>query len=252
MKAALMGIYTLWLRDITRFVRDKPRIISSSVQPLLWLFVLGLGLSTAFVRGGGDNNYMRFIYPGIISMSVLFTSIFSAVSIIWDREFGFLKEVLVAPIPRWSVAIGRALGGSTVAVLQGTIILIVAPLVGVSFTFSQLALAFLIMFMIAFSMTSFGILIAARMHTHEGFQVVVNFILLPMFFLSGAMFPVGEGLPSWMQALVRINPLSYGVDALRQTLVGIKINPIWLDLSVVAGFGAFALMMAVWYFEKHE
>ncbi|OFW34704.1 MAG: ABC transporter [Candidatus Aquicultor primus] len=252
MKAAMMGIYTLWLRDITRFVRDKPRIISSSVQPLLWLFVLGLGLSTAFVRGGGDNDYMRFIYPGIISMSVLFTSIFSAVSIIWDREFGFLKEVLVAPIPRWSVAVGRALGGSTVAVLQGTIILVVAPLVGVSFTFSQLALAFLIMFMIAFSMTSFGILIAARMHTHEGFQVVVNFILLPMFFLSGAMFPVSEGLPAWMQALVRINPLSYGVDALRQTLVGIKINSIWLDLSVVAGFGAFALIMAVWYFEKHE
>ncbi|MDI6817374.1 MAG: ABC transporter permease [Actinomycetota bacterium] len=252
MKAALMGIYTLWLRDITRFVRDKPRIISSSVQPLLWLFVLGLGLSTAFVRGGGDNDYMRFIYPGIISMSVLFTSIFSAVSIIWDREFGFLKEVLVAPIPRWSVAVGRALGGSTVAVLQGTIILVVAPLVGVSFTFSQLALAFLIMFMIAFSMTSFGILIAARMHTHEGFQVVVNFILLPMFFLSGAMFPVSEGLPVWMQALVRVNPLSYGVDALRQTLVGIKLNSIWLDLSVVAVFGVFALTMAVWYFEKHE
>jgi len=251
MKGALIGIYTLWLRDITRFVRDKPRIISSSVQPLLWLFVLGLGLSTAFVRGG-DADYMRFIYPGIISMSVLFTSIFSAVSIIWDREFGFLKEVLVAPIPRWSVVIGRALGGSTVAVMQGTIILIFAPAVGVSFTAGQLVLAFLIMFMIAFSMTSFGILIAARMHTHEGFQVVVNFVLLPMFFLSGAMFPVNQGLPGWMHMLVRVDPLSYGVDALRQTLVGIEVYSIWLDFLVVMSFGVAALTLAVWYFERHE
>lgn len=251
MKAALMGIYTLWLRDVTRFLRDKPRIISSAVQPLLWLFILGLGLSTAFVRGG-DPQYVRFIFPGIISMSVLFTSIFSAVSIIWDREFGFLKEVLVAPIPRWAVAIGRALGGSTVAVLQGTIILLVAPIIGVSFTAAQLLTAFLIMFMIAFSMTSFGILIAARMHTHEGFQVVSNFVLLPMFFLSGAMFPTNRGLPSWMNLLVRIDPLGYGVDALRQTLVGIKIYPLWLDLAVVVGFGAVALTIGVWYFERNE
>jgi len=251
MKAALMGIYTLWLRDVTRFLRDKPRIISSAVQPLLWLFILGLGLSTAFVRGG-DPQYVRFIFPGIISMSVLFTSIFSAVSIIWDREFGFLKEVLVAPIPRWAVAVGRALGGSTVAVLQGTIILLVAPVIGVSFTASQLLVAFLIMFMIAFSMTSFGILIAARMHTHEGFQVVSNFVLLPMFFLSGAMFPTNRGLPSWMNVLVSIDPLGYGVDALRQTLVGIKIYPLWLDLAVVVGFGAVALTIGVWYFERNE
>jgi len=251
LKAALTGIYTLWLRDVTRFVRDKPRIVSSAVQPLLWLFVLGMGLSTAFVRGG-DPNYLRFIYPGIVTMSVLFTSIFSAVSIIWDREFGFLKEVLAAPIPRWSVAIGRALGGSTVAVMQGTIVLLFAPIVGVSFTPLQLLLAFLLMFMIAFSMTSFGILVAARMHTHEGFQVVVNFILLPMFFLSGAMFPINEGLPAWMHALVQINPLGYGVDALRQTLVGIKVYPIWLDIAVVVSFGATALAIGVWYFERNE
>ncbi|MBE0447035.1 MAG: ABC transporter permease [Actinobacteria bacterium] len=251
MKSALVGIYTLWLRDVTRFIRDKPRIISSSVQPLLWLFVLGLGLSTAFVRGGGSD-YLRFIYPGIIAMSVLFTSIFSAVSIIWDREFGFLKEVLAAPIPRWSVAIGRALGGSTVAVMQGTIVLLFAPVVGLSFTAAQLLLAFLLMFMIAFSMTSFGILIAVRMHTHEGFQVVVNFILLPMFFLSGAMFPTQKGLPVWMHVLVSIDPLSYGVDALRQTLIGNPIYPIWLDILVVVCFGAIVLAIGVWYFERNE
>ncbi|NCO65828.1 MAG: ABC transporter [Candidatus Aquicultor secundus] len=251
MKEALMGIYTLWLRDVIRFLRDKPRIVSSAAQPLLWLFVLGLGLSTAFVRGG-SSQYLRFIYPGIISMSVLFTSIFSAVSIIWDREFGFLKEVLVAPIPRWSVAVGRALGGSTVAVMQGTIILLVAPLIGVKFGLVQLFFAFIIMFMIAFSMTSFGILIATRMRTHEGFQVVVNFLLLPMFFLSGAMFPTGKGLPVWMQVLVRIDPLSYGVDALRQTLVGLKVFPIWLDLGIVFCFGTVALALGVWYFERTE
>ncbi len=248
-----MGIYTLWLRDITRFLKDKPRIVSSAAQPLLWLFVLGMGLSTAFVRGGGGSpQYLRFIYPGIISMSVLFTSIFSAVSIIWDREFGFLKEVLVAPIPRWSVAIGRALGGSTVAVLQGAIILLFAPIVHVSFSALQLMSAFLVMFMIAFSMTSFGILIATRMQTHEGFQVITNFIILPMFFLSGAMFPTGRSLPAWMRALVHINPLSYGVDALRGTLVGMRGFSIWLDLLIVIGFGAIMLTIGAYYFERTE
>lgn len=251
MKAALMGVYTLWLRDVTRFLRDKPRIASSAAQPLLWLFVLGMGLSTAFARGG-DSTYLQFIYPGIISMSVLFTSVFSAVSIIWDREFGFLKEVLVAPIPRWSVALGRALGGSTVSVIQGTIILIFGPLIGMSFTPLQLLKAFLIMFLIASAMTSFGIFIAARLRTHESFQVVINFMLLPMFFLSGAMFPVNEGLPSWMQILVKIDPLSYGVDALRQTLIGVSVYPLWLDIAVMAGFGAIALALGVWYFERTE
>lgn len=251
MRAALMGIYTLWLRDVTRFLRDKPRIISSAAQPLLWLFVLGLGLSTAFVRGGSPQ-YLRFIYPGIISMSVLFTSIFSAISIIWDREFGFLKEVLVAPIPRWSVAIGRALGGSTVAVLQGAIILLFAPVVKVSFSIPQLIFAFIVMFMIAFSMTSFGILVAARMQTHEGFQVIMNFLLLPMFFLSGAMFPTNKGLPVWMTVLVHIDPLSYGVDALREILVGMGRFSLFLDLGVIILFGAVMLSIGAYYFERTE
>jgi len=251
MKAALVGIYTLWLRDITRFLRDRPRIISSAAQPLLWLFVLGMGLSTAFVRGG-DPAYLRFIYPGIISMSILFTSVFSAVTIIWDREFGFLKEVLVAPIPRWSVAIGKAFGGSTVAVIQGTIVLLVAPVLGLKFTLLQLLGAFAIMFIVAFSMTSLGIFIAAKMSTHEGFQVVVNFLLLPIFFLSGAMFPINGQLPSWMQVLVRIDPLSYGVDALRQVMVGIQIFPLWLDLGIVFFFGALMLAIGAWYFERSE
>ncbi len=251
MRAALMGIYTLWLRDVTRFLRDRPRIISSAAQPLLWLFVLGLGLSTAFVRGGSPQ-YLRFIYPGIIAMSVLFTSIFSAISIIWDREFGFLKEVLVAPIPRWSVAIGRALGGSTVAVLQGAIILLFAPVVKVSFSIPQLIFAFIVMFMIAFSMTSFGILVAARMQTHEGFQMIMNFLLLPMFFLSGAMFPTDRGLPIWMNALVHIDPLSYGVDALREILVGMGRFSLFLDLGVIILFGTVMLSVGAYYFEKTE
>ncbi len=251
MRAALMGIYTLWLRDVTRFLRDRPRIISSAAQPLLWLFVLGLGLSTAFVRGGSPQ-YLRFIYPGIIAMSVLFTSIFSAISIIWDREFGFLKEVLVAPIPRWSVAIGRALGGSTVAVLQGAIILLFAPVVKVSFSVPQLIFAFIVMFMIAFSMTSFGILVAARMQTHEGFQMIMNFLLLPMFFLSGAMFPTNRGLPIWMNALVHIDPLSYGVDALREILVGMGRFSLFLDLGVIILFGTVMLSVGAYYFEKTE
>lgn len=273
----LVGIYTVWLREIKRFLRDPSRIVGSFAQPILWLFLMGTGMGSGlgkvFSMGGGsgkfpgtDIDFLMFMYPGIIGMSVLFTSIFSAVSIVWDREFGFLKEMLVAPIPRYSITIGKALGGSTVAMLQGAILLILAPFVGVKFTFLIVIEVALLLFLVSFSLTSLGITIAARMKSMEGFQVIMNFLLMPMFFLSGAMFPL-SGLPSWMDKLVKLDPLTYGVDAIRGAILGHQeaINPmtgkVFLkipiyslthDVSIVALFGAVMIILAVWQFNRAE
>ena len=220
----LRAIYSIWLRDIIRYRRDRSRLISSVAQPALFLFVFGTGLSQGLaIQGGlgGGNNYITFIYPGIIGMTILFTSIFSAISIVWDREFGFFKEVMVAPISRAAVAIGKAVGGSTVAMLQGIIILFFAPLIGVSLSIPQLFLVLPLMFLIAFALTSLGIVVAARMATMEGFQMVMNFLVMPLFLLSGAMFPITK-LPGWLKGLTIIDPLTYGVDALRIIMLGPK------------------------------
>lgn len=256
----LRGVYTLWLRDVKRFLRDKARILGATAPPLLWLFIIGTGINKSFTKvlaleeaksvlGKGD--YIFFLYPGIIGMALLFTSIFSAASIIWDREFGFLKEVLVAPISRSAVAIGRALGGSTVAMFQGSILLLLAPLVKVNLTFPGLISLVLFMFLLSFSLTSLGIVIAARMRSMEGFQMVMNFLTLPMFFLSGAIFPL-KNLPSWLDLLVQINPLTYGVDLLRYIMGGFNEYPLGRDLLVIVGFGLVMIALAVWEFNQAE
>jgi len=228
------AIYILWLRDLKRYWYDKARIIASLGQPILFLFVLGTALSPSF-KGPAGINFSEFIYPGIISMTVLFTSIFSAISIVWDREFGFLKEVLVAPVSRWSIVTGKALGGSTVAVLQGTLMLSLAPLVGVKLTPLIILETLIVMFLIALAITSLGIVIAARMKEMEGFQMVVNFVIMPIFFLSGALFPL-DRLPQWLNILTRIDPLTYGVDLLRGVILKVNIFPFWLDTAVILGF----------------
>jgi ABC-2 type transport system permease protein len=262
----LIGIYTIWWRDVLRFWRDKPRIVGAIAQPALFLFVLGVGLSKglgggmtsigARATGAGGSltggvDYVTFIYPGIIGMTVLFTSIFSAISIIWDREFGFLKEVMVAPLSRWAVAVGKALGGSTVATLQGTLILLFAPIIGVSLSLLTILKLFLLMFLTSFTLTSLGIVIAARMKTMEGFQMIMNFFMMPMFFLSGALFPLSN-LPQWMKVLVRVDPLSYGVDILRYTVIGINQYPVWQDLAVLSGLAVIMISLAVYQFGKTE
>lgn len=271
----LVGIYTIWLREVKRFVRDRARIVGSFAQPILWLLLLGTGMGTGlakvFSRGGGTEmfpgtgiGYLEFLYPGIIGMSILFTSIFSAVSIVWDREFGFLKEVLVAPIPRYSITIGKALGGSTVAMLQGAVLLLFAPFVGVSLKTMIVIELILIMFLNSFSLTSFGIVVAARMKSMEGFQVIMNFLMMPMFFLSGAMFPL-TGLPVWMEKLVKLNPLTYGIDAIRGSMLGahkievagkvlfqIPAYALAHDVGIVAVFGALMIVLAVFQFNRAE
>lgn len=275
----LMGVYTIWLRDLLRFFRDRARIIGSIAQPSLYLFVLGTGLSSTLGEEQASG-YIRFIYPGIIAMTLLFTSVFSSISIIWDREFGFLKEVLVAPVSRAAVAVGKSLGGASVATLQGTMMLIFAPFVGYEIGFLFIIQLIPLMLLISFSLTSMGVLVAARMRSMEGFQVIMNFILMPMFFLSGAMFPL-KGLPSWLSYLTRFDPLTYGVDALRNlftkinhsdsiiisngagndTLRGVlqarvelfkPINTLAFDLTVITVFGIIMIALAMKQFEKTE
>lgn len=270
LRSALDGVVTLWYRDIIRFARDRSRIVGSLAQPVLFLVVFGIGLSPAMgsLGSSGGLDYGQFIFPGIVAMSVLFTSMFSAVSVIWDREFGFLKEVLVAPVPRWSLVAGKALGGTTTAMFQGVLILVLAPFVGVSLTPLSVIKLLIMMFCTAFSLSALGLLIAGRMKSMEGFQMIMNFLMMPMFFLSGALFPL-SGLPGWLAILTRIDPVSYGVDAIRQallgtdastqaaaksvglTLFGNSLNP-WVDILIVLAFGAVMIGFAVSAFSKQE
>jgi ABC-2 type transport system permease protein len=220
------GIYIIWYRDLLRWWRDRQRILPSFFQPILYLFVFGVGLGSALGGAAGAGTgasalgvgYTTFMYPGVLAMSVLFTAIFSSMSIVWDREFGFLKEIQVAPIRRSAVAIGKALGGSSVAMLQASLLLVVAPFVGVGLS-PLLVLEILgLLFLLAFALAAFGVAIASRMRSMEGFQVVTTFIMMPILFLSGAFFPL-RGLPLWLTALTRLDPAAYAVDALRRVVL---------------------------------
>lgn len=257
---ALKAIYTIWLRDVIRFYRERTRIVGMLGQPLLYLLIVGTGLSASFRMSFAPQgfSYLEFMYPGIIGMTVLFTSVFSAISIVWDREFGFLKEVLVAPVPRWSVAIGKALGGSTIAMFQASILLLLAPLIGVKLGPVMILQLMGMLFLIAFSLTSLGITIASRMETMEGFQMIMNFLIMPLFFLSGAMFPM-KNVPPWMVALMKIDPLTYGVDALRNIIFAASPARDFLiqfsmgtDLAVVAAMSLLFITAGTLAFNKIE
>lgn len=220
MNAALSAVYTIWLRELWTFFREKARIVGMIGQPLLYLVVIGKGISSTMgiLGAPADLDYVAFLYPGVLGMSILFTSVFSAVSIIWDREFGFLKEVLVAPVPRWAVALGKSFGGASVTTLQTVILLLLAPLAGITLTWRGTGLMLVLAFVLALALTSFGLAIASFMNSMQGFQMIMNFLIMPLFFLSGAIFPLTSGVPAWMTALMKVNPLTYGVDALRHAL----------------------------------
>lgn len=258
----LKGAYTIWYRDVLRFGRDRVRIIASLGQPLLFLFVFGTGLAPSMSAAtGGALDFRQFMFPGILAMAVLFTAIFSAVSIVWDREFGFLKEVMVAPVSRTAVALGKVAGGATVAMFQGVIVLLLAPVVGVKLSLAQVAWLIALMLLLATVMTAFGILIAARQKSMEGFQVMMQFLLMPMFFLSGAFFPL-RGVPLWLSWLSRIDPVTYGVDGLRQKalsrsvtpamLQALALHPVATDVAVMAALAVAFIVPAVWQFGRQE
>src|SRR5579884_3146668 len=241
--ASLRAVYMIWKRDLIRYTRDRMRLIASLAQPVLFLVVFGTGLSSS-LRGAGGGigaagsslQYVQFIYPGVIGMAVLFSAVFGAMSIVWDREFGFLKEVLVAPIHRSAVAVGKSLGSATQAMVQGLILLVLAPIAGVRLTVVGVVELIPLLFVLAFALSTLGVAIAARMRTMQGFQVVMNFLMMPLFFLAGSLFPLGGNLPAWLTVLTRLDPVSYGIDAIRRTVLdgtgvpGAALNRIGLSL----------------------
>jgi len=252
-------VYTIWLREMLRYVRSKSRIISSLAMPIIWLALLGTALGTMVENSPllpPDMNYVQYIAPGIIGMTILFTSIFAGISIIFDREFGFLKEILVAPVSRLSIVLGKALGGTTTAMIQGMIMFFFAILLGVRFT-SELGFgigfiaAIVFMFLIGLSFVSLGIAIASKIESHEGFQMIMSFLIMPMFFLSGALYPI-KTLPGWLKILTYIDPLTYGIDGLRYSIQGSSVAQfhILLDLGVLSGFCLFTLLLSAYLFKK--
>jgi len=230
----LRPVYIIWYRDILRFYREKSQIYTSLFRPVLWLFAFGMGLRPSF-QGMGGFNYVQFIFPGVIAMTLIFTAIGSAISIIWDREFGFLKEILVAPIHRSWVVIAKALSGSTLAVIQGALVFIFAPFVHVHFTVDQILLSLVVMFLMSMALTSLGIILAARMSSFEGFGAIMNFVIMPLYFLSGAVYPL-KGLPGWLYTVTMINPLTYGVDLLRTVMLGIHQFSVLSNIVYLLGF----------------
>jgi len=259
----LRGIYTIWYRDILRFWHDKMRMISSITFPLLFLFVFGSGLSArmGFLSPGVD--FTQFMFPGIIGMTVLMSSFMAGISVVWDREFGFLKEVLVAPISRASVAVGKTLGAATVALFQGILILLFAPLIGVSLSAWTVLALLPLMLLLSASMGSLGILLATRIRSMEAFQAVMQMLMFPMVFLSGVFFPL-QGLPVWMNILVKLNPATYGIAPIRQVMLGappdspFAINllghtmSLWDNVTVLAVFGVIMTLLAMWSFSNQE
>jgi len=265
----LRAISVVWQRELIRFARNRLRIVTSLAQPVLFLFVLGTGLSTLTRRDVGFD-FRTFMFPGVIGMTVLFTAVFSAVSIVWDREFGFLREILIAPVRRSSIILGKALGGATVATLQGVIMLALAGFVHVPY--NPLLLLTLVgeMALTAFMITALGLMLASRITEVQSFQVVIQFFVMPMFFLSGAMFPL-SGLPGWLTWLTKVDPLSYAVDPMRravfahthapavvQRLMNPGVTwgswrlPVWFELVLLIALALAMMGVAVWQFARSE
>jgi ABC-2 type transport system permease protein len=247
----LEGIYTIWLRENKRFLRYRSRILTSVVTPLLWLLIFGTGLGSAIRFGGIAGSYKEFIFPGIIGQTVLFTSVFSGVGVIMDRQYGFLKEILVAPITRPSIVFGKALGISTTALIQGLILLLLSFVVGIQMTPSIFLMSTVVILLISLGLAGLGLLIASFTDSMEGFNLILSFIVLPIFLLSGALFPV-TGLPSVLKMAVYLDPLTYGVDALRAIILNYSVLPLYVDVSIVALFALIMVLISAYVFSTRE
>jgi ABC-2 type transport system permease protein len=252
------GIYAIWLREVKRALRDRGQLVGGVSRPLLWVLILGIGFNPYFraevygeVRFVVPYTYLQFIFPAVIALNIMYTSVQSAVSLIWDREFGFLREVLVSPMPRWAVLLGKILGGTTVAMFHGCLVLLLAYFADVQLTFSNIAIGLVLMFGLAFALTSLGVVIANRIRSFEGFGVFSNAVILPLYFTSSSIFPLDPSLtsaqakvlyPEWLVFLVTYNPLTYAVDALRGVFIGFNqfdptIGPIVIVVGIVVLFG---------------
>lgn len=251
MKRELMGIYAIWLREFRRMYRDKAGFLSSVARPVIWLLIMGVGLGSSMTFSGAGIDYLPFIAPGIVAMSVLFTSLFSGVSVIWDREFGFLKEMLVAPISRKSIIVGKALGGSTWSIMQSVIIIAISFAIGVQFLPTVVLTILPIIILVSVGFVSIGIAIASMMDTMEGFSAIMNFIVMPMFLMSGALFPINN-LPSYVSWIMYINPMTYGVELMRYACIGVSsFNPL-ISLGVVAAFTSASVVLASVLFSRKK
>jgi ABC-2 type transport system permease protein len=259
----------VWLRELIRFERTRTRILSGLIQPVLFLVVLGYGMSTLIGSTGGFD-FKKFMFPGIMAMSVVTTAIFSGISIVWDREFGFLREMLIAPTSRASLALGKTAGGATVAAVQGTIMLVLAPLIGVRLTAPLVLEIIGLELLMAVALTAFGVFVATRIEKMEGFQVVMQLVLFPMIFLSGALFPL-NGLPGWLTVLTRLNPLTYAIAPLRQVVFAAQSMPpaarerfsasvelfghnlsISTEIAITVGFAMIFIALAIRGFSRTE
>ncbi len=244
-------LQVMWLRQVKKYWRSKPRMIGSLGQPILFLVAFGFGFGHIYAKAGGGN-YLQFLAPGIIAMSILFTAMFTGIELIWDRRFGFLKETLVAPVSRSQLVLGRTLGGATVAVAQGIVVCIISVLVGFRPEHLELLpLALVFMFLIAFLFTALGTAIASRMEDMQAFPLIINFLIMPLFFLSGALFPL-TGAPKGLDVVMRLNPLSYGVDGLRGALTGTADFGFRLDLLVLVGVTIVVFIIEKQLFSKVE
>lgn len=245
----MSAIYILWLRELKKYSRSRTQIVASLGQPLLYLLVLGFGFGPVFQKAGGGS-YLQFVAPGVIGMVVLFTSVFSGIALLWDRQFGFLKETLVAPVPRILVMIGRTLGGATVSMLQGTLMVIVCLIAG--FRPTSLALvpvAILFMLLIATVFAALGVAIGSSLQDMQGFQLIMNFLVMPIFFLSGALFPLAD-LPTALEVATRLDPLSYGIDGLRGALIGQTQFGLATDLAVLCVVASCFVVLGAWSFSR--
>jgi ABC-2 type transport system permease protein len=266
----LRAIKIVWQRELIRFRQDRLRLVTSLVQPFLFLFVLGTGLSRLASGGTHGVDLRTFVYPGVLCMTVMFIAMFSAASIVWDREFGFLREMMVAPVRRSSIVIGKCLGGATVAGIQGVIVLLLAPLVGVPFVPVLVLEILALQWLLAFSITAFGVMAAARVTQMQSFMALTQMVIMPMYFISGAMFPL-VGLPVWLAVLNRFDPLTYAVDPMRRAVFAhLDVSPAarealapgvswfgWhlpgiLEAAIVGVLGLIMLAIAVAEFSRIE
>jgi len=251
----LNAVYVVVARELIKFVRERGRLVSTLARPLIWLFLVGGGMSRVVSPAMGVP-YMQFIFPGIIGMTILFSSIFSSISIIWDKEFGFMKEMLAAPISRFSIVVGKALSGTAVSSIQALLIVLLFPLLGLKLGLLQIILVLCISMLLAFCLSSLGILIASFYESFESFSVIINFIVMPMFFLSGAMYPV-KLLPHVLGIFTRINPLTYGIDALKYMIFPMSTViahdfPLGLDITVIASSSIFFVIISGNVFERRK
>lgn len=248
------AIYVIVAREFKKFIRERSRLFSTIARPLLWLFIVGAGISRLVPRDAGVP-YIQFIFPGILGMTILFSSMFSSISIIWDKEFGFMKEILVAPVSRLSIVIGKALSGTVVSSIQAAIILALFPFIGFKLGLFQIIGILLICASLSFSISAFGIVLATFYESYESFSVIMNFIIMPMFFLSGAMYPV-KLLPEILQIVSKMNPLTYGIDAIKHILFPLEKGrmspdfPFIIDIAVIIATSIIFVLIAGKAFER--